>query len=153
VALRVDGGIIRSNFNDSAGFAIGGFSPQDVLTDIVLQQPRGAFVLHGYPPRAFVGSHYQVWRLEYRLPILELDQGFSTVPVFFRRLKGRVFAETGAAFRGFAADADYHPSVGAELQLESVFGYYLGGSLLAGYARGLDPEGVNEWWIRYGGGF
>ncbi|MGM0558033.1 MAG: hypothetical protein ACQEVA_16735, partial [Myxococcota bacterium] len=153
VMLRVDGGIIRSNFSDSSGFAIGGFSPQDVLTDIVLQQPRGAFVLHGYPPRAFVGSHYQVWRLEYRLPLLELDQGFSTVPVFFRRLKGRVFAEAGSAFDGFAADADYHPSVGAELQLESVFGYYLGGSLLAGYARGLDPEGINEWWIRYGGGF
>jgi hypothetical protein len=153
VVLRVDGGIIRSNFNDSAGFAIGGFSPQDVLTDVVLQRPRGSFVLHGYPPRQFVGSHYQVWRLEYRVPILNLDRGFSTVPVFLRRLKGRVFAETGSAFNGFAADADFHPSVGAELQLESIFGYYLGGSLVAGYARGLDPSGINEWWIRYGGGF
>jgi hypothetical protein len=153
LALKLNGGIIRSNFPGSRGFAIGGYSPQDVLTDIVLQQPSGQFVLRGYPPRFTSGDQYQVWSGEYRFPIYNFDQGFSTVPVFFRRLKGALFADTGAAYSGYLSDTDLFTSVGGEAQLGATFGYFLGGSLRLGYAHGLAEEGVSEWYLRYGGGF
>lgn len=151
--FRVDGGLLHTQKGAAGRFGLGGFGPQDVLTDLILQRPRAAFVLHGFPPGAFRGSHYQVWRLQYRFPILDLDHGLSTLPVFFRRVKGRVFAEAGSAFDGPITAARFHPSAGAEVQLESIFGYFLGGALTAGYARGFDPSGVHEWWIRYGVGY
>jgi hypothetical protein len=152
-ALKLNGGIIRSNFPGSRGFAIGGYSPQDVLTDIVLQQPSGQFVLRGYPPGFTRGDQYQVWTGEYRFPIHNFDQGFSTVPVFFRRIKGALFADAGAAYNGYLSDVDLLKSVGAETQIDATFGYFLGGSLRLGYAHGLDDGGVSEWYLRYGGGF
>ncbi|MFW5968184.1 MAG: hypothetical protein ACOCV2_11730, partial [Persicimonas sp.] len=151
--LGVTGGIRRSNFLGARAYAVGGYSSQDVLTDLVLQQPRGQFVLRGYPPGHSRGSQYQVWNAEYRFPIWDLDQGFSTVPVFLRRAKGALFADAGGAFDGYLADADFLTSVGAEAQLDAVFGYRIGGSLRLGYARGLSEGGVHEWYVRYGGGF
>lgn len=152
-ALTVAGGIVRSTFPGSRGFAIGGYSPQDVLTDVVLQQPRGQFVLRGYPPGFSTGDQYQVWTGSYRFPILDLDQGYSTVPVFLRRIKGAIFSDAGGAYNGYLADADLLASLGAEAQLDAVFGYFLSGSLRVGFARGLTEGGVNEWYLRYGGGF
>ncbi|QDG53983.1 hypothetical protein FIV42_25540 [Persicimonas caeni] len=152
-AIKMNGGIIRSNFPGSRGFAIGGYSPQDILTDLVLQQPSGQFALRGYPPGFTRGSQYQVWSGEYRFPIHNFDQGFSTVPVFFRRLKGQLFADVGAAYDGYLTDADLLSSVGGEVQLDATFGYFLGGALRLGYAHGLDEGGVSEWYLRYGGGF
>ncbi|MFW5967866.1 MAG: hypothetical protein ACOCV2_10125, partial [Persicimonas sp.] len=105
--LGVDGGINRSNFLGGRGFAVGGYSNQDVLTDLLLQQPRGQFVMRGYPPGYTTGSQYQVWNAEYRFPILTLDRGFSTLPVFVQRMKGAVFADAGGAFNGYLADAEY----------------------------------------------
>jgi hypothetical protein len=153
LALKLNGGIIRSNFPGSRGFAIGGYSPQDVLTDIVLQRPSGQFVLRGYPPGFTRGDQYQVWTGEYRFPIYNFDQGFSTVPVFFRRIKGALFADAGTAYNGYLSDIDLLTAVGAEVQVGATFGYFLGGSLRLGFAHGLDEGGVSEWYLRYGGGF
>jgi Tol biopolymer transport system component len=153
LALQLNGGIIRSNFPGSRGFAIGGYSPQDILTDLILQEPRGQFVLRGFPPGFSRGTQYQVWKGSYRFPLANLDQGFSTVPVFFRRAKGAVFVDAGGAFEGYLADADFLASAGAEVQVDAIFGYMLGGTLRLGFARGLTAGGVSEWYLRYGGGF
>lgn len=152
-ALNLTGGIIRSSTGRDPRFAIGGHTPQDVLTSVILAEPQGQFVLRGYPPALLRGSQYQVWKGEYRFPLVDLDEGFSTVPVFFRRMKGAVFVDTGGAFDGYLADADYRTALGAEVQLDAIFGYYLGGALRTGIARGIDAGGITEWYLRYGGGF
>lgn len=153
LSLGVNGGILRSNFPGSRGYGIGGYSPQDVLTAIVLQRPSRPFVLRGYPPGFSRGDQYQVWSAEYRLPIYDFERGFSTVPVFLRRIKGALFFDMGGAFSGFLRDQTYLKSAGAEVQLDTVLGYFLGGSLRLGYAHGFDPGGVDSWYLRYGGGY
>lgn len=153
LAGQLSGGIARSTFPGSHGYAIGGYSPQDVLSDIVWQRPSSAFVLRGYPARISSGSQYQVWTAEYRLPLWRLDHGFSTVPVFLRQLKGQLFFDAGRAFDGFLVDQSLLKSVGAELQLDALLGYYIGGALRLGYAHGLSEGGIDTVFLRYGGGF
>jgi hypothetical protein len=150
--LRLDGGIARAEGRNPA-FALGGFQSSDVLNDMIFQQPQGQFVLRGYPPRSLVGSQFQVWTGAYRFPIVRFGEGPSTAPVYVERLKGSLFSDAGGAFNGLLADADLRASVGAELQLELQFGWYLGGALRAGFARGLGEGGINEWYILYGNGF
>jgi len=151
--LRVDGGVARFEFRGDRAFAVGGYQPQDVLADMIFQQPRGQFVLRGYPPNLLVGSQFQVWTGAYRFPILRLDEGLSTVPAFVRRLNGQIFADAGGAFDGLLADADLRTSVGGELQLNTQFGYHLTGTLKLGLARGLGEDAVTEWYVLYGSGF
>lgn len=153
LSLGVNGGIIRSNFPGARGYGLGGYSPQDVLTAIVLQRPSNPFVLRGYPPGFSRGDQYQVWRAQYRLPLYDFEHGFSTVPVFIRRLKGSVFFEMGGAFSGYLRDQTYLKSAGAEVQLDTTLGYFLGGSLRLGYAHGFDTGGIDSVYLRYGGGF
>ena len=153
LALLFDGAVTVSELDAPRRFAIGGNRPQDVFTSLVLQQQRREFVVRGFAPNITTGAHYQVVRGEYRFPILTLDEGLSTVPVFLRRLKGSLFLDHGGAYDGFLADADLLTGVGAELSLETVFAYYLFGNVRLGYARGLGPDGINELYFLFGGGF
>lgn len=153
LSLGVNGGIIRSTFPGARGYGIGGYSPQDVLTAVALQRPSSPFVLRGYPPGFSRGDQYQVWSAQYRLPIYDFDRGFSTVPIFLRRLKGALFFEMGGAFNGYLRDQSFLKSAGAEVQLDTVLGYFLGGSLRLGYAHGFDPGGIDSIYLRYGGGY
>jgi hypothetical protein len=153
LAFFLDGAVTVSDRRDPRRYAIGGNTPQDVFTSVILQNPRRAFVVRGFPPNVSSGDQFQVGRLSYRFPIVDLDHGFSTVPVFFRQLKGSVFVDSGGAFDGFLADANYLTGAGAELLLESMFGYYLFGNLRVGYARGFGPQGINEFYLLFGGGF
>jgi hypothetical protein len=92
-------------------------------------------------------------RFRHRLPIWDLDQGFSTVPLYLRRIKARVFFDAGSAYNGYLADADPLMSAGAEVQLDALFGYYLGGSLRVGWAHGFGPQGLDDLYLLWGGGF
>lgn len=152
-ALQLRGAINRSATGQQRQYAIGGLSPQDVLQSTIFQEPRRGFPLRGYPPGLLRGDQYQVWKLEYRFPLLDFDHGFSTMPVFFRNLKGSVFADTGAAFNGHLVDADFVTGVGAEIQLDTILGYQMLNSFRLGYARGLNEGGISDWYLLFGGGF
>ena len=153
LALRMQGAVSRAADGRQRQFALGGYSPQDVLTSTIFQEPRRGFPIRGYPTNVVRGSQYQAWKLEYRFPIMELDHGFSTTPLFFRNIKGAVFADTGAAYDGHLVDADLITGIGAELQLDTIIGYYVLNSLRLGYARGLQEEGISEWYLLFGGSF
>ncbi len=152
-ALQLRGAFTGTSVGEDRQFAIGGQSPQDVLTSIIFQEPRFGFPLRGYPPGIMRGNQYQVLSLQYRFPIIDLDHGFSTLPVFFRQLKASIFADSGTAYNGFWADASYKTGLGAELQLDAILGYHIGNTLRLGYARGLNEEAISEWYFFYGGGF
>lgn len=152
LALQMDGGIARSNFRQAA-FGLGGHRPQDVLRAMIFQQPQGQFVMRGFPPNTLVGNHFQLWTAEYRFPIWRIEAGPSTVPFFLDELKGSVFTDNGAAFNGLLSDAEFRTGIGAELLLSTQVGYYFGGNLRLGFARGLGEDGINEWYFLYGGGF
>jgi hypothetical protein len=150
--LRMDGGLGQSATGRPA-YAIGGHTPQDVLTNLVLQQPRGQFVLRGYPPGYLVGDQFQVWSGQWRFPISRIESGLSTVPMFLERLKGAVFADVGTAFFGHLERSDIRAGIGAELQLGLLAGYSLRSNLRVGLARGLGPGGRTQAYFLYGGGY
>jgi outer membrane protein assembly factor BamA len=152
LALKLDGGIARSNYRGVA-YGLGGYRPQDILTSIVFQRPAGQFVLRGFPPNTLTGNQFQRATAEYRFPIWRIESGPSTVPFFIDELKGEVFSDGGAAFDGLGSGADVRFSAGAELLLGLQIGYYFGSNLRVGYARGFGADGINEWYILYGGGF
>ncbi len=152
-ALRVRGALNRSATGLQRRYAIGGYSPQDVLTSLIFQEPRRGFPLRGYAPGEFRGTQYQVWKLEYRFPIWEFDRGFGTLPIFVRNVKGSLFADHGTAFDGFLLDADFHTGIGGEVQLDTILGYYDRNSLRLGYARGLGEAGLSEFYLLYGASF
>ncbi len=154
VRLASSGGFIETNFRARSTYSIGGLAQQNVLQAIVTAAPGGGSRVRGYDPFVQSGNQYFTGSLEYRLPVLDIEQGFSSAPLFLRQLKARAFLDTGAAFNGFLADAEPIAGVGAELQLEMIFGYYLFGNLRLGYAYGLDPElGKHDLYVLYGGGF
>ena len=152
-ALRMRGAINQTATGSPRQYGVGGHSPQDVLTSTIFQEPRGGFPVRGYPPNTMRGDQYQTWKLEYRFPLLDLDHGFSTTPLFFRNIKGAFFADTGVAYSGHLVDADFITGIGAELQLDTIVGYYVLNSLRLGVARGLQEEGITEWYLLFGSSF
>ena len=152
-ALRLRGAINRSQTGRVRRYSIGGHAPQDVFSAVVFQEPRGGTPIRGYPPGLLTGSQYQTINLEYRFPILRLDQGLATLPLFFRNLKGSVFVDHGTAYDGYLTHADYMTGVGAEIQLDGILGYRMSNSLRTGLARGLDEGAITEWYLLFGGAF
>lgn len=151
-SLSLSGGHLASTGSPGV-FSLGGTRPQDVFSSILFQEPQLGRVIRGYPPAFTRGRNFQLYQADYRFPIFDFDKGFATLPIFFRQLKGTVFAESGTAYSGFLADADLLSSAGAELLLQTTFGYYFTGNLRLGYARGFTEGGIHEFYMLYGGGF
>jgi dipeptidyl aminopeptidase/acylaminoacyl peptidase len=107
---------------------------------------QGSFVLRGYAPAQFIGTHFNLLNAEYRFPILYADRGVGTLPVFLRGVSGAVFADYGGAFNQVDLDdpfAEYHMGVGGELWFDIILGYFARGNVRVGYARGLDDEAIS----------
>ena len=154
LSATVAGGLLRSNFRDQAFYSMGGNSLQNVFQSAVFQGGSNTLVVRGYPVNVQQGSKYLVSSLQWRFPLLDLEHGFSTTPLYFRRLKGRAFLDYGSAYSGYLADVEPLVGAGGELIVTAVFGYYLGGDLRLGYARGLTgDQGVHDLYLLYGGGF
>ncbi len=121
-------------------FQLGGDMPGDVTFSVNDRE----IYLRGYPIDEFRGTHAGLLSLEYRMPLLNIEQGPGQRPFFLRRLHSAVFAEAGnawndEAFRG----RDAKRSVGGELRLDTDFAYgLLPLTLRVGVARGLDEGGV-----------
>ncbi len=143
LALALSGGAAVGTYPRRGLFFTGGFVDLPVLdafTDGVLQS---GFVLRGYEPAQFIGTHFNLLNTEYRLPLLYADRGISTLPVFLRTLSASIFADYGGAFNRIDLEdpfEDYHLGVGAELWVDLVLGYFAGVNLRLGHARGTDSE-------------
>ncbi|RAL24632.1 hypothetical protein DL240_00010 [Lujinxingia litoralis] len=153
LALRLRGALTRSASGREGQYSIGGLRPQEIFTSVIFQEPRVGYPIRGFEPGAMRGSQYQLAKLEYRFPILDLDKGFSTLPLFFRQIKGQVFLDTGSAYNGYLSDAQILTGIGAEVQLDAILGYYASNSLRLGYARGLGPEGLSDLYLLLGASF
>jgi hypothetical protein len=110
-----------------------------------LSLPDRYYPLRGYPSSALRGDHLWLGSAEYRMPLLRLERGIVTLPVWFRTLSLSIFAEAGATFLddAFSSGEDVlamlrstRPAVGVELVADGIvlwgsglqgrFGYGLG---------------------------
>jgi hypothetical protein len=143
LALHASAGISGGSFFDEPLFFVGGFVDQPIVNTVLNSLEQGGFALRGYPVGAEAGSDYALFNAEYRFPILNVDRGLSTLPLFFNRITGTAFVDYGSAFND-AATAEFKTGTGAELWLELTFGYTLDFLFRAGYARGWASEGFDK---------
>ena len=118
--------------------------------------PDRYYSLRGYGTSSMRGNHLWVGSVEYRLPLVYIERGLWTAPVWLRSIALSVFAEAGQVFdtedyagyggseEGFVAFwQNTRPAVGVELVGEAVLGW---GSLFrgrVGYALGLGPGALS----------
>jgi hypothetical protein len=145
LALLAGGGI---GIGDKRGFfGIGGFVDQDVVRSLFLNQRACCFFLRGYPPNSFVGDSYQIFSTEYRAPLVWIERGYQTFPLYLRRIWGAAFVDAGNAFEGRFRPRDLKWDAGAELSLQFNLAYYLESQLKVGYAHGFSEPGGNQWYF------
>ena len=146
VALRAVAGATVGTPIPQSTFRIGGPYGDSPYVSL----PGRYYALRGYPTSSMRGDHVYVGTIEYRLPLLLVERGILTAPLWLRSVSAVVFAEAGqvfsnttyAAYRGAPTGflpfwANTRPAVGAELVGDVVVGW--GGVLTGrvGYAFGF----------------
>jgi hypothetical protein len=144
LALGYSGGISGGDLKRRGLFYLGGYPSQDLLKSIYDFSRPGSASLRGYPYASVVGDQFHVWNFEYRFPILWLERGYQTFPVYFRRLHGKAFVDYGGAFFGDAAKDKFRLGVGGELICELTYLWFFDAALQLGYAHGFDQGGGNQ---------
>jgi hypothetical protein len=125
-------------------FGLGGYVQQDLLRSLFLNQRQCCTYLRGYDPNAMVGDQYHLLSAEYRSPLVWLEQGSSTFPIYLRRIYGAVFGDAGQAFFGSLDPEKTRFGVGAELRLQMNLVYYIETEIQLGFARGLSTGGSDH---------
>ncbi len=121
-------------------FQVGGDNPGDTL----IQVDDESIYLRGYPINAFRGRKAGLASLEYRFPIEEIELGWSSAPIFLRRLHGAVFAEAGNAWENAFRSSEFKRSAGAEVRLDTNLTYYLPITFRIVFAYGFDDKGESQ---------
>jgi outer membrane protein assembly factor BamA len=149
LALSLGGGISAGDLR-SDSFYIGGYPEQDWLAAVMEQAFMGSNYLRGYPPGVIGGAQYHLLNMEYRFPIVSIERGISTLPVFLSHIWASVFCDVGGAF-GRSLDFDeLLVGLGGELLIRVIIGYYLPFTFRIGYARGLMEGGDNQFFAVLG---
>ena len=144
VAVYLSGGVGIGEPARRANFTVGGFADRDITRDLLENRYSGAGALRGYPRGYLAGDALALSTVEYRLPILEIERGAETLPVFVERVHAAAFADLGLAFSGAPVPTDFRSSVGGELRLDVMLGYYGFFQVRLGYARGFNVGGVDQ---------
>ncbi len=153
LALRAAAGIGASETGRRGLFSLAGFTEQDIVEAISQGYRAPSAVLRGFIPYSRTGDRFHLYNAEYRFPILDIDRGVYTFPVYLHRVFGIAFADFGDAFFGDANVADWNLGVGGELLVEMTFGYYVTAKFRLGAAQGLTERGITDYYLVVGNPF
>ncbi len=147
LAIHVGGGTSGGTLPGRGAFFVGGFVDLPVVDTLRNFLVQGGFTLRGYPTVALAGRSYALANAEYRFPIVNIDRGPSTLPMFLNRITGAFFVDYGSAFEQFR-DAPFKTGVGSELWFDFTLGYAAPFTFRLGYARGLASLGIDKiYWV------
>ncbi len=140
LAWKLAGGASLGDTFRYGSFRLGGSFSENGITVI----PSEWRSLRGFYPASDAGEWYWLASGEYRFPLINVDRGVGTVPVFVRNLSGAVVVDAGNAFDDGAGAglAETLVGAGAEVRLYTILGYGVGISTRLGYAFSLTGEGV-----------
>lgn len=153
LVLRLLGAAAQSRFDRPMTYSVGGMADQNLWEALQNQIGASTAVVRGYRPARLRGSHYLLANAEYRFPLLWIDWGHSTLPLFFERVHGALFVDAATTFEPNPSGQHTLVGVGAELRIDITAGYYLPQSFRIGAARGFGPEGIWQWYVLLGRGF
>ncbi len=97
-------------------------------------------LLRGFAEGDVTGEHAWAANIDYRLPLLRIQRGAGTLPLFLRTIHAAVFADAGNAWTGVSS-GEVRASAGLELSLDTVVGYALPLTVTCGAAWRHDPAG------------
>jgi hypothetical protein len=143
LGLHAGGGTSGGRFPGRGAFFVGGFADLPIVDTVRNLLVQGGITLRGYAPVAVAGRSYVLGNAEYRFPIVNIDRGSSTLPIFLNRVTGAAFIDYGSAFDVFR-DARFKTGVGAELWFDALLGYVASFTFRVGYARGLASGGIDK---------
>lgn len=143
LALHAGGGTSGGNFPGRNAFFVSGFVDLPLIDVVRNQQIQGGVVLRGYPLNALSGRSYLLTNAEYRFPIVNIDRGDSTLPIFLNRITGAAFTDYGSAFDIFS-NAAFKTGVGGELWFDFTLGYIQSFTFRTGLAQGLASRGITK---------
>jgi hypothetical protein len=98
-------------------------------------------LIRGVDTGDIAGTHAAVVNIDYRVPLMRLEHGAGTFPLFARTLHGALFADAGHAWESTFRRRDVQVSLGAELSLDAVIGYSLPLTLTTGAAWASNGRG------------
>jgi hypothetical protein len=114
-------------------------------------------LLRGFQNDVFVGERVALTNVEARMPIVSVQRGWGTWPVFLRTLHGAAFLDIGHAWSSSPRWGDRKVGYGAEISADAVFGFGLPLTLSGGVAWGRDGAGLvadtRELYFRVGRSF
>jgi hypothetical protein len=91
-------------------------------------------LLRGVAEGDVAGTRAVVVNLDFRFPLVRVDRGVGTIPLFVRNVHGAVFADAGHAWTEHPRWSDSRTSIGAEVSIDTVVGFVLPVTLTAGGA-------------------
>jgi outer membrane protein assembly factor BamA len=139
LAVRGAGGVARGDRRTARFFYLGGpgpnLSPVDFGSD-------GLDLLRGFDQNEFGGTRIAVLNVEYRVPLVRVERGLGTWPVFLRNVHAAAFLDAGKAWFSTASNQPFARSAGAELAADFRFGYELPLTTVVGIAWPHAPNGA-----------
>jgi hypothetical protein len=143
LALHAGAGTSGGAFPGRGAFYVGSFVDLPVVDTVRNVLIQGGITLRGYPSVIVSGRSYALGNVEYRFPIVNLDRGPSTLPIFLNRISGNVFVDYGSAF-DLLDTAKFKTGTGAELWFDSTLGYVASFTFRLGFATGLASGGIDK---------
>ena len=155
LALRASAGIADGDLSNRHDYFLGGFQQGDVVRSVINPANAPVRILRGFVRDAFHGTAYVLGTAEYRFPMLTIEHGAWTLPVYLRRLHGAVYTDVGDAFTPDEKDFKLHAGAGGELRAEVVLGWILPTDVRLGCAHGLEHSSlaILDCYVALGGVF
>jgi hypothetical protein len=142
LVLSLRGGSSAGQFR--GGFCVGDYQAgMDAVRSILQRIPFGAqgcSLVRGYAPAVQRGRHFGNFTTEYRIPLVDVDRGLGTLPLFFQRIGMIPFVDTGSAWTEPIRLRDVLVGAGASLVFSFRLGYAEGIHLFLQYAHGFDGD-------------
>lgn len=144
LVLEVRGGASVGGARRANAFCVGDFyRGSDAIRSLLSRQGYGTgcnALLRGYAPGVRRGNHFFSASAEYRIPLLDIDRGLGTIPLFFRNMGMIPFVDVGNAWSARPDARDILVGAGASLLFVFRLGYREGINLLLQYGHGFDRE-------------
>ncbi|MBZ5559578.1 MAG: BamA/TamA family outer membrane protein [Acidobacteriia bacterium] len=154
LAIRGVGAAITGDVSVARTFLMGGAARGPGLIDF---GSAPTTLMRGFESDTFGGTHVVLTNLEYRIPLARPQRGLGTWPAFLQTIHAAGFTDVGHAWTNLFRARDMKVSVGAELSVDAVAGYFFPVTLTAGVAHGHDGSGSVPdqvtWYFRLGRAF
>jgi hypothetical protein len=97
-------------------------------------------LIRGLDPDRLFGHRAAVLNVDYRIPLAHVERGPGTLPLFLRNVHASVFVDAGHAWSASFDAGDIRSSVGVELSVDTILGYFLPVTFSGGAAWRRGPD-------------